>query len=145
MSVRLKAAANKVFPGRKSAGPLYTQRELTKAEVFLGLDGYRHVEDIPALGLRIYGREKNVTVANMRIDLRDDVQIYLDEIKPTPQSGEMVFARSVKMPDGWKGVGGFESDFIWDFVACRDREMGLSLPQRLFESIRRYGQFLTFK
>lgn len=86
---------------RYSTGPLYTQRELQKAEGFLAQDGFKKTEDNTTLGIRIYNRPDGASAV-----------IYLDELKCDPlNSGIMM----ISQPGKEMFTGG-----VWTFAKERD-------------------------
>ena len=88
---------------RRSTGPLYSQKELAKAEKFLAAAGLTHREDNADLGMRIYsagdGKEGQAV-------------IYLDELHCHPNlSGTMIIA---------KPGAEAEATTVWDYVRKED-------------------------
>ena len=100
----LSSKANGAFK-RLSTGPLYSQKELAKAETFLAAEGFTPVQDNAVLGMRIYnkGRAENGTAV-----------IYLDELNCRPENSGIMIVTKPGQPTFTGGV--------WDYVRQKDIE-----------------------
>ncbi|MDE1154055.1 MAG: hypothetical protein PW788_16100 [Micavibrio sp.] len=94
----LSPKANAAYQ-RYSKGPLYSARELIKAETFLALDGFIRVEDSISLGMRIYNKADQST---------GSASVYLDELNCHPNNSGTVI---ISQPGQEMYVG-----TIWEYV-----------------------------
>ena len=96
----LSPKANDSFK-RYSTGPLYSQRQLAQTEAFLVKDGFTKGEELPSLGLRVYGRPDGASAS-----------IYLDELKCDPRNSGIMFISEPDKPA--------YASAVWTFARERD-------------------------